>query len=209
MAVLNLNGSRVDWSKEQDPRRMVKWDRKDSSGREVKGSLRTIAHLDRTNERAKKRFGTNIVVIQPPFNTTVRASAGTHDFDCCIDVYIPGVDWWTQQRFFRSNGWGGWFRYPPKFGYHLHIFSLPEREGVSISDDFKVHGFKVGKYVDGGYSTYGYELTTSQVLDYYNHAFGLSGMHVAGSDKSWFPKNIEATIFPFKRYAAWQKRIAA
>lgn len=208
MTVLNMNNSPVKWKRKQDPRRRAQWSRKDSSGRRVTGSLRTIAHLDRTNERCKKRFGVNLVVIQPPFNTSVSASAGTHDFDCCLDVYIPGVDWWVQQRFFRKNGWGGWFRHPPMFGYHLHIFSLPPQEGSSVSDDFKVFGLKVGKYVDGGYSTHGGLVTSSQIADYYNRAFGLSNMHSVNSDKSWFPKDIEATIFDFNRYAENQARAA-
>ena len=193
MTVLLMNGRKVDWFNPPNSTARVKWSKKDMYGRWVTGSLRTIAHLDRLNTLAKKRFGTEIVVIQPPYNTTVKASAGTHDFDACIDLYIPGVNWWVQQKFFRRNGFGCWYRHPPTFGHHIHGFTLPVPKGAYRGDDF---GTRVGIYVPG------------QLIDYYNEAFGLSGQHTPKSDKSWFPPNKDATVFSLKNYADNQRRLA-
>lgn len=204
-----LNGKPINWLKPPKETVRVMWVRKDSSGRRVTGSLRTICHLDRLSRLAKAKYGSEIVVIQPPYNTTVAASAGTHDFDACIDLYIPGVSWWEMQRFLRANGFACWYRHPPLFGNHIHGFTLPEREGSSISDDFKVHGFEVGIYVDGGYSHEGHLVTSSQIQDYYNKAFGLANQHVPGSDASWHPKDhggIERTIFKLDGYIKNRQR---
>lgn len=200
--ILYLNGRKIDWEKPPPANHKVMWSVRDTSGRPVTGSFRTICHLVRVSNRAENKYGSRIFVIQPPYNTTVAASAGTHDLDNCLDFYIPGVSWWEMQRFWRANGGWGWYRHPPSFGNHIHGGCLPPREGASISDDFKVHGFKVGKYVDGGHSQYGRLVTSSQIEDYYNHAFGLSGQHTPNSDRSWFPPNIEATIFDLKKYVA-------
>lgn len=203
--VLFLDGHKVNWKNPPEGNKKMKWSKKTYNGKTVFGSFRTICHLNRLNTLAVRRFGREIVVLQGPFNTTVAASAGTHDFDACLDVYIPGVGWWDQQRFFRANGFGCWYRHPPAFGNHIHGFTLPPHSGSSVADDFRRHGFKVGIYVDGGYSTRGGLVTSSQLLDYYNHAFGLSGMHNKGSDRSWFPRNIESTIFNLKNYVERQR----
>ncbi|HEY2831425.1 MAG TPA: hypothetical protein VGJ14_03290 [Sporichthyaceae bacterium] len=179
---------------------LVKWTRKDVQGRAVKGSLRHICHLSRLNELATTKYGHGIEIIQPAFNTGVAASVGTHDFDMCVDLHIPGEGWWDQQRFFRANGLGCWYRHPPAFGNHIHGFTLPPREGRDVNDDFKTAGFKVGKYVDGGWSTQGKKTTSSQIGDYYHHAFGLAGKHTPNSDTSWFPRDIPATIFDLDAY---------
>ena len=206
--VLYPAGRTINWTRPPKPTAMTRWSKLDSSDRIVRGSLRTIAHLNRLNNLALDRFDTELVVIQPPFNTTVPASAGTHDRDCCVDLYIPGVDWWLQQRFFRANGLGCWYRHAPLFGPHIHGFTLPPREGTLTSDDFKVAGFKVGFFVDGGFSTSGRMTTSSQIADYYNHAFGLADQHEPGSDHSWFPPDIAATIFDLDAYVATRAALA-
>jgi hypothetical protein len=183
-----LGGAKIDWKHPPAPHAQVQWSRKDQSGRTVKGSLRVICHLNRLNNLAVKRFDEGVRVIQPPFNTGVPASAGTHDFDACMDIHIPGVGWWEQQRFFRANGLGCWYRHPPTFPNHIHGFALPPREGTVISDDFAMSGRTVGVFVPG------------QLVDYFNHAFGLAGQHEPNSDKSWFPPDIKATIFDLQRY---------
>ncbi|CAM3553030.1 hypothetical protein [Nocardioides zeicaulis] len=197
-----LGGRAIDWDHPPPPSTKVQWSRKDESGRTVTGSFRTICHLNRLNNLAVKKLGTGVSVIQPPFNTTVAASAGTHDFDACMDLHVPNVDWWAQQRFFRANGLGCWYRHPPKFGNHIHGFTLPPREGTVVSDDFKVHDLEVGVFVNGGFSSEGKQVTSSQIDDYYQHAFGLAGQHEPNSDTSWFPPDIEATIFDLDRYVA-------
>lgn len=207
-----LDGKPINWRKPPAPNKMVLWTKKTTSGRQIRGSFRTICHMDRLNRLAYLRWGVGVSVIQPDWNTGVAASAGTHDFDATWDLWIAGVDPWEQQRFFRRNGMGGWMRKPPLFGWHYHGFTLPPREGSTVSDDFKVHGFKVGKYVDGGFSLFGRLVTSSQISDYYQKAFGLSGQHTPGSDTSWFPKNISGTIFNLNKFVearAEEQRIAA
>lgn len=206
MSVLTLAGKPINWANAPKPTTRVMWSKRDMYGRKVTGSLRTIAHLDHLDTLAMKKFNAGVVVIQPPFNTTVKASEGTHDFDKCSDIYIPGVGWREQERFFRANGYACWWRRPPAFGHHIHGFTLPPREGVSISDDFAVAGFKVGKYVDGGHSLYGRQITSSQIEDYYAHRTGLSGH--AKDTGSWFPPNITATIFDLPAYVRRQRKAA-
>lgn len=169
------------------------------NGHKYKAGFRTLCHINRLNNLAKKKFGQGIVVLQPPFNDTVRASAGTHDKDAVWDLHIPGVPWWTQQKFFRQYGFASWYRHPPLFGNHIHGFTLPPHRG-GAADDFKQAGMKVGKYVDGGWSTVGHLITSSQLVDYYNHAFGLSGQHGHNSDRSWYPSDIGATAFNLRAY---------
>lgn len=200
MRVVHMDGRAINWKNPPDGNKMVKWTKRTTAGREIRGSFRTICHMDRLNRLAYRRWGVGIMVIQPDWNTGVAASAGTHDFDATWDLWIPGVDPWVQQRFFRRHGMGGWMRKPPTFSWHYHGFTLPPREGSSISDDFRVHGFKVGVYVDGGFSTRGRQVTSSQIEDYYKHAFGLSGMHNPGSDRSFYPKDIRGTIFDLREY---------
>lgn len=204
---LYAGGKRVNWRNPPKANAKCLWSKRSMYGKKVYGSFRTICFLNRLNNLAIDKYGRGIEVIQPPYNTTVAASAGTHDEDACADIYIPGVGWWEQQRFFRANGFGCWYRHRPLFGNHIHGFVLPPMSGKVRSDDFRDGHFEVGKYVDGGISTSGRKYTSSQVDDYWNHAFGLSGQHGRNSDKSWFPKNIGATIFNLNAYVA--KRAAA
>lgn len=202
MRVVHLDGRAINWKKPPAPTDMVKWTKRTTGGKEIRGTFRTICAMDRINRLCYRRFGVGLSIIQSDWNTGVSASAGTHDFDACFDVWINGVDPWVAQRFLRRQGFGCWVRKPPLFGWHIHGFVLPVQEGQSRSDDFKVHGTKVGVYVDGGYSTRGRLVTSSQIQDYYSHAFGLSGMHNAFSDRSWYPKNVSATIFDLKHYVS-------
>ena len=186
--VTYLNGRRIDWRNPPRTNHMCRWTKKTMYGKPIRGSFRTLCHLNRLNNIALRRFGTELVVIQSDWNTTVAASAGTHDFDSVWDIYIPGVPWWVQQRFFRANGFGCWYRHPPLFGNHIHGFTLPHPEGSYHGDDFASQGTRVGIYVPG------------QLQDYYNEAFGLSGQHTPRSDHSWFPKNKNATVFNLHNY---------
>lgn len=199
--VRHLDGSRINWDRPPESNFRVLWSKRDWQGDRVTGSLRTICHLNRLNNLAVNRGWTQgLVIIQPPYNGGVDASAGTHDLDCVVDCYIPGLGWWATQRFLRANGLGCWYRHPPTFGNHVHGFTLPPRERSDVSDDFRTAGLKVGVYVDGGWSTRGGRVASSQIEDYYNHAFGLAGMHTPGSDKSWFPASISKTIFNLDAY---------
>jgi len=192
MTVLTLGGKPIDWEdKRLDPKMLVQWKPDHGSiPKQYKASLRTCAHQDYMDLRAFRRYGTGIAVIQTPYNTGVPASAGTHDYDCMRDWWIPGVAWWETQRFGRALGEFVWYRHPPLFGNHCHGGTLPIPEGNVRSDDFAT---RVGIYVPG------------QLVDYYNHAFGLSGKHTPGSDKSWFPKDIDSTVFDLKHYINIQR----
>jgi hypothetical protein len=205
----NRRGRQVNWAKPPKPTAMCIWSKRTTGGKIVKGSFRSIAWLDRANRIAWRRFGVGLEVIQSAFNVTVKASAGTHDLDACFDIYIPGVDWWTQQRFFRSLGFGCWYRHPPLFGNHIHGFVLPPAEGFYRNDDFRLSGIKVGVYVDGGWSQYGHLVASSQIEDYYDEAFGLSEQHTPGTDNSWFPPDKDATIFDLERYCKTRARAVA
>jgi hypothetical protein len=44
------------------------------------------------------------------------------------------------------------------------------------------------------------ELIPGQIQDYRNHAFGLKDRHDPGSDTSFFPPDIDATIFDYHSY---------
>lgn len=153
----------------------------------------TIAALAVAHPSARLR------ILQPCYNVGVAASAGTHDLDRCFDFEIDGLDWWAAQRFLRSQGWGCWFRHlgtwAAKSAWHIHAVSLPA--GLSnrptlaqVVAAFKASGTPVGEFVPG------------QVVDYFTHAFGLKDMHRAGSDTSWFPPDIAATIFDHAAYTA-------
>lgn len=207
MAVLTLRGKPINWAKPPKPTTKVMWSKRTVYGRAVIGSLRTIAHLDHLDTLSVKKFGTGISVYQSPYNTSVAASAGTHDYDACLDVWIPGVDGFTQQAFFRANGAGAYYRRPEQgFSTHIHYLCLPPREGQNVSDDYRSAGFKVGQYVDGGWSLYGRAVASSQIEDYYSGRTALSGHAV---DPSWFPPNRAATVFDLKAYIDRQYKATA
>ena len=199
--MLSLNGKPIDWNNPPKQTALALWSRTTSSGKQVKGSARTISHLCAIDAAAQKKFGTRIVILQAPFNNTVKASAGTHDHDACTDLHIPGVNWRTQEKWLRALGYACWYRFPPLFGHHIHGFTLPPQSGVVRTDDFRDLGVTVGKYVDGGSALFGFQATSSQLEDYLHHAFGLKGQHGENSDKAWHPADIRATIFDYAAYA--------
>lgn len=160
-------------------------------------SRRTAAHLDSTKRRlANLHPGAVLVIIQGCYHTGLGVSEGTHDRDCCLDVRIVGLSWPAAQAFLRASGWAAWWRKPSQgpWADHIHMISL----------GFAPYGLPVGKFVDGGLSQFGSKVTSSQVDDYFAHAFGLEGMHDPGSDPSWFPPNIAATIFDLE---AWTQEL--
>jgi hypothetical protein len=201
-----LDGSKINWKKPPKATQICSWTKKTTSGKKIKGSFRTLCHLNRLNNLSLQKFSVQISVIQPDWNTSVPMSAGTHDYDACWDVWIPGVAPDKQERFFRANGLGGWMRKPPLFSWHYHGFTLPQRTGQIVSNDFAQHGFRVGIYVDGGFSTRGKLVTSSQISDYYEERNGLKGHAKAGG---WFPSNKTATIFDLNSYVARRAKRAA
>ncbi len=189
-------GREINWSKPPKANTIVRFLHQ---GRTYKCSFRAACHMARLNSLVRAKWGVEIHIMQGPYNTGVAASAGTHDYDATWDISIPGVDWYEAQRFLRANGFGCWVRLPPAFGWHIHGFTLPPREGQSISDDFQVFGFKVGKYVDGGWSLFGRVVGSSQISDYYDERSGLSGH---AKDGTWFPDDKAATVFDHQAFIA-------
>jgi len=153
-------------------------------GRYFKCSKRTSAHLDWTKKQLAKKAEKDkkayrLIIIQGCFNTGVSASAGTHDYDSCLDVKIEGMTWAAAQRFLRSCGWAAFWRKPSQgpWSDHVHMASLPKFMLQFVA--------RVGIWVPG------------QIRDYYNHLNGLSSH---APDNTWHPKNIKETIFQYRAY---------
>lgn len=168
-----------------DPCEVITYDQTNVFGDKVRIGRRTAAHLDWTQQQlAKKIPGARIRVIQGTYHKGFDPSKGTHDFDKCLDVFIqsPGGDvfkWKAAQRFLRRHGWAAWHRTPQQdedFTHHIHMITL------------------------GGADCPVGDLIPSQLNDYRNHAFGLADLHAPGSDASWFPPDIDATIFDYREY---------
>jgi hypothetical protein len=135
------------------------------------------AHLEDTIARLGKRFpNAQLIVIQPPWNDGVTASAGTHDKCACFDVQIVGFSWIAAQNFLRSNGWAAWYRpaIAGLWGDHIHMVSL----GCTAPRGALVPG---------------------QVADYYARLDGLKGH---APDPTWHPADIGRTIFDFAQWEA-------
>jgi hypothetical protein len=146
-------------------------------GRTFRTGRRTAAHLEWTIERLTKTHpDAPLRIMQGSYNTAVAASAGTHDKDGVIDCAIDGPGWLEQQRFFRMHGWAAWWRRPDQgFSNHIHMISLgcPGPLGAFVP---------------------------RQIDDYWNHRDGLS---THALDPTFFPKDIDSTIFD---YPAWLER---
>ncbi len=134
-----------------------------------------------------------VYVIQSAYNTTVAASAGTHDKDGVIDVLIINRKtgrrvWLRGQWWMRRHGWAAWWRHTGSWyrpsSWHLHAILLG-----TISAGCPV-----------GY------LVPSQVDDYFGRRSGLSG-HLP--DPTRHPKDINATIFNFPKWLHEQERKAS
>jgi hypothetical protein len=153
-------------------------------GNKFRCSKRTGAHLDRTRYRLqklaqKRKKSYELRIIQGSYNSSVDASAGTHDFDAVLDVQIVGMDWYEAQRWLRRQGWAAWVREPPTFSWHIHMISLPPYKLRWVS--------KVGYLVSG------------QVNDYYAKKSGLVGHY---PDPTWHPSPIAKTIFNYNLWMA-------
>lgn len=176
-----------------DPKRVVEVT---FGGRTFRAGQVTYANLLATQTALDHKYpGSQIVVIQPCYNTGVAASAGTHDRDGVLDVEITGIGWGPAQSFLRTQGWAAWWRHTGTWAardrWHIHMISLAAWKASC----------PLGQYVDGGISEFGHVVTSSQITDYYNHALGLAGQHDSGDDRTWHPADIDRTIF---RYAHWR-----
>jgi hypothetical protein len=135
---------------------------------------RTAAHIEYTRQRlAKTHPSAQLRIMQGSYNTDVPASAGTHDKDAVIDCELEGVDFLNAQRFLRSHGWAAWWRRPDQgFSNHIHAISLgcPGPLGAFVP---------------------------RQIDDYWNRRDGLASH---APDLSFFPKDIDSTIFDYPRW---------
>lgn len=175
------------------------------NGVRVTASFRVMCALQAVMTQAPKALGYELHIITPPYTPTEIAplSAGTHDLDDLFDlVPVGGIQSLEQgyklQNWLRRHGWFVWFRHTgtwaAKSRWHIHGGPLPV--------DGKNFTVPVGEYVDGGLSTQGRLVTSSQIMDYWNHSLGLKGQHASGLDKapSKFPKDIMATVFDLPAY---------
>lgn len=172
------------------------------AGRTFKCSEWTAGHLEWTiSELQRIHPGDRLEISQTCYHTGYRPSAGTHDFDGVFDVRIVGMTWDAAQAFLRAKGWAAWHRTPQQgFADHIHMATIPpglsgRPSAAQVGAAYAKLGIKVGKYIDGGLTSTGRTAYTSQVVDYFAHAFGLSGGHVPGSDRSWFPDDIAASAY--------------
>jgi hypothetical protein len=172
-------------------------------GRRFKASRRTVAHIEKTVAEFKRVFPhASLTIIQTSYNTTVAASAGTHDFDACFDwgftgELLPGqhaeAQWQQLQHFLRRLGWGCWWRHTGSWAaqseWHVHGFSLP----VGLAS----FTTKVGEFIDGGLSSLGRAVASSQLDDYLTEKDGLAD-HAC--DHTWRPQPISSSVF---HYWSW------
>lgn len=172
-------------------------------GRRFKASRRTVAHIEKTAAEFKRVFPhASLVIIQTCYNRTVSASAGTHDFDACFDfgftgTLLPGkpieAQWDQLQHFLRRLGWGCWWRHTGPWAaqseWHVHGFSLP----VGL----KRFTTTVGEFIDGGQTSLGRVVASSQLADYLAEKDGLASH---GCDHTWRPSPISSSVF---RYLPW------
>ena len=169
----------------------------------------TAGHLNDTIADLKARYPRcRLEIIQPCYRSLVPGggadlSEGTHDYDGVFDVRVLGMDWDQAQSYLRWQGWAAWHRTPRQgFTDHIHMATIPR--GLSgrptakqVGEAYAALGLKVGKYIDGGWTTSNPHriTTTCQVADYFAHAYGLANAHTSGSDKSPFPTDIARTIY--------------
>lgn len=173
-------------------------------GHTFRASRRTVAHLDYTIKKFKKKFPkARLVIFQTPYHTGVEASAGSHDYDAVFDFgftgYIPGMTerrkWRRFLKFMRNRGWGIWWRrtgyWRPRRRWHLHGFTLP----VGL----KSFTTRVGYLIDGGVSSSGRRWASSQLADYTATPM-LDGLAGHARDDCYKPKDIRATVFNYRRW---------
>lgn len=175
------------------------------AGTTFRCSTWTAGHLQATIADLAKRYPKcSLRIIQPCYSDPIKFpnSAGTHKWDGVFDVEIDGFPWETAQAYLRGQGWAAWHRTPAQgFQDHVHMATIPP--GLSgrptakqVGEAYVKLGIKVGKYVDGGWTTSSPHAITAtcQVADYFAHTFGLASNHQPGADKSWFPSDISTTI---------------
>lgn len=165
-------------------------------GHTFEASRRTVAHLDWTIRRLRWRAPwARLVILQTCYHAGYRLSAGTHDKDCAFDFMIIGMRWPRGQSFLRNAGWAADWRHTGPWAdpgsWHYHAISIPPGlAGRTLTPEQALAGFTAVGIVVGSY-------IPTQVSAYFQRAFGLVGENTPGSDHSYFPGNINKTIYVY------------
>ena len=73
-------------------------------------------------QAVEARLGSTLTIYQGSYNTTVGASAGTHDGGGAVDVWGPDPD--RIVRVMRNVGWAAWWRTPAQGPWTAHIHAI-------------------------------------------------------------------------------------
>ena len=189
----------IDWSNPPSATRRVSSDLICGDGVRFTGSFRTVCHMAwLIDELAREHPDCSLHVIQPPFNTSNESSKGTHDKDSVSDVVIFGMGWREAEAWLNSKGFWCWWRHTGTWAdpsdWHIHGMTAPANR--------RTFATAVGVYVDGGLSTVGRIITSSQIWDWLHDALGLSGQHTPGSN----PADQPPKPYPVFNLAAFVKQ---
>lgn len=154
------------------------------NGKTFTAGERLWAHLFSLQEWLEaQHLNWYVYVVQGAYRTDVDLSAGTHDYDGTVDVYLinrkSGRRVWARGiKPLRKNGFAAWLRNTGSWlspsTWHFHMNSLGTAPGC-----------KVGV------------LIPQQNSDYYEHKTGLFGHLFA---PGWYPKDIAATVFDYPKW---------
>jgi hypothetical protein len=99
----------------------------------------TRYHWDRTVRAFRKEFPhAQIAILQGAYHRGYEPSAGTHDEDGVLDIWVNGVGWREAEQFIRRQGWYGWWRHTGSWAashsWHIHMITphTPNRMGSLI-----------------------------------------------------------------------------
>lgn len=139
-------------------------------GTALRCSRYTRYHWDKTLRAFRKKFPhAQIAILQGSYHVGFKPSAGTHDRDAVLDVWVSGVSWRDAEQFFRSQGWYGWWRHTGSWAaehsWHIHMIS-PHTPNATGS------------------------LIPSQIASYLRGRLGLA-RSVDGPDPAPHPKHVE------------------
>ncbi|SCL21480.1 hypothetical protein GA0074692_1186 [Micromonospora pallida] len=99
-------------------------------------SLRGVQVNTRTRAmlfEAERLLGWQLSITQGSYNTSVGASAGTHDGGGALDLSVSGLSSTTRTtvlRQLRTVGFAAWLRTPDQgdWGYHIHAIALSDTD---------------------------------------------------------------------------------
>lgn len=123
---------------------------KTPGGKALRASRYTRYHWDKTMRAFRKRYPhAQVYILQGSYNVGFGPSAETHDWDSVLDVWVTGISWREAERFFRQQGWYGWWRHTGSWAatskFHIHMISpgTPNRVGSLIPS--QIAAFRAGR----------------------------------------------------------------